>query len=232
MKPKRKWRTPGKRNHRGMQNKAAVPETPPVVQPKKAGAQNEITSEKPANASARKQSGETRTVELPPVLRPQTTKTPISIRSKIRAFGGTEKDWQLAELEAKVEAISAGLSRGQEGGVPTETLPTRVLEDGRFCDRVIEEIKKIRHFYSAHSVNQVKIDHPDFIVWKVIEEGVFAPEDLEIFYHPNRWGPTVGYALNLLSKHFDGRSVATIRRWRKVYRRFAREARNQQRTRS
>ena len=97
------------------------------------------------------------------------------------------------------------------------------LKNGQFCDRVIDEIRKIRHLYPANTVTQIKTDYPNFLVWEVINHPDTDAEDRDILFHPGRWGPVVGYAIKLLARHFV-RSEETIRRWRKSYRKHARRS--------
>jgi hypothetical protein len=97
------------------------------------------------------------------------------------------------------------------------------LKNGQFCDRVADEIRKIRHMYPAHTMAQIRSEHPNFLVWSVIDHADTDAEDRDTFHHPTRWGPVVGYAIKLLARHF-GKSEETIKRWRKEYRKYARSA--------
>jgi hypothetical protein len=97
------------------------------------------------------------------------------------------------------------------------------LRNGQYCSQVIDEIRKIRHLYPANMVAQIESDHPSFMVWSMIEGPDMDAEDRDIFFHPRRWGPVVGYAIGLLARHF-GKSEETIKRWRKAYKRHDRRA--------
>jgi hypothetical protein len=106
-------------------------------------------------------------------------------------------------------------------GVSDEIALSPTLRNGRYCNQVIDEIRKIRHLYPASTVAQIRSDHPNFIVWPMIDGPDMDDEDREIFFQPGRWGPVVGYATGLLARHF-GKSEETIKRWRKAYKRHAR----------
>jgi hypothetical protein len=88
---------------------------------------------------------------------------------------------------------------------------------GEFCQRVIDEIKRIKNqcVGMGRSVAEIQNDHPDFAVWKVRES--LSSEDRDTFNHPNRWGPPVGFAKNILAKTSDV-SVHTITSRVKAYR--------------
>jgi len=94
-------------------------------------------------------------------------------------------------------------------------------KNGQFCNRVVDEIRKTRHLYPASTVSEIRVAHPNFLVWGVIDHPDTDAEDREIFFHPGRWGPVVGYAVKLLARHF-GKSEQTLRKWRKAYRKHAR----------
>ncbi|MGB2626131.1 MAG: hypothetical protein WAK20_05045 [Candidatus Acidiferrum sp.] len=97
----------------------------------------------------------------------------------------------------------------------------RIAEGGSFCNRVILELRRIRHSYPASNMVQIKAQNPDFWVWQMFENSAFDDEDRDIFNHPNRWGPIVGYGYGRLAKYYV-RSADTIKRWVKLYRRHAR----------
>ena len=100
---------------------------------------------------------------------------------------------------------------------------SRTLKNGQFCDRVIEEIRKIRHLYPASTMVQIRTAHPEFLVWSLIDDSSTDEEDRDVFRHPNRWGPVVGYAVKLLARHY-GKSEDTIQRWRKACRKYAKQS--------
>ena len=95
------------------------------------------------------------------------------------------------------------------------------FKNGQYCNRVVDEIRKIRHLHPGSTVTQIRDAHPNFLVWGVIDHRDTDAEDREIFFHPGRWGPVVGYSVKLLARHF-GKSEETIRKWRKAYRKHAR----------
>jgi hypothetical protein len=95
------------------------------------------------------------------------------------------------------------------------------LRNGQYCDQVIDEIRRVRHLYRASTVGQIKSAHPRFAVWSMIEGPDMDAEDRDVFFHPGRWGPVVGYAIKILARHF-GKSEETIKRWRKAYKRHVR----------
>lgn len=100
-------------------------------------------------------------------------------------------------------------------------LSPRIEEAGNFCIRVISELRRIRHSYPVSNMVQIKDQNQDFSVWEMFEDSVFDDEDREIFNHPNRWGPTVGYGHSRLAKYY-GKSTDTIKRWVKLYRKHGR----------
>ena len=120
----------------------------------------------------------------------------------------------LDTFERILEIIPLSAQRGT-----AEAQIGHTLNNGQLCDRVIEEIRKIRHLYAASTMSQIRSNHPNFVVWSVIDHPDTDAEDRDIFHHPNRWGPVVGYAVKVLARHF-GKSEETIRRWRKAYRRY------------
>jgi len=66
------------------------------------------------------------------------------------------------------------------------------LQNGQFCDQVIDEIRRIRHLHPANTVAQIKTTHPNFLVWTMIDDPDVDAEDRDIFFHPLCWGPVVG----------------------------------------
>jgi hypothetical protein len=124
----------------------------------------------------------------------------------------------LDRFEMLLDAVPVSACGGSDG---IELSPT--LRNGQYCNRVIDEIRKIRHLHRASTVAQMRTDHPDFLVWAMIDHTDIDAEDRDIFFHPRRWGPVVGYAIGLLARHF-GKSEETIKRWRKAYKRHDRRA--------
>ena len=98
-----------------------------------------------------------------------------------------------------------------------QALP-KLLSHGRFCDQVIDEVRKIKHRFTVtgRTMAEIRQEHPKLAVWNVV--AALSQEDRETFERPRTWGPTVGYARQLLGKYHD-RSAGTIRNWVKAYRR-------------
>jgi len=96
--------------------------------------------------------------------------------------------------------------------------PSRPVERGKFCDQVIEEIRRIKNLAAGtgRSVAEIEKENPAFAVWSI--RRTLALEDQETFNHPNQWGPPVGYAKMILSKTHDV-SKDTITSWVKAWRR-------------
>jgi hypothetical protein len=114
-----------------------------------------------------------------------------------------------AEVDAQLQSSLAA---------PTELVETgKLVERGRFCQEVINQIKRIKNLHSGsgRSVAEIQHENPGWEVWKVRES--LNLEDQETFNHPNQWGPTVGYATKLLSKN-HGVTTHTITSWTKAYR--------------
>jgi len=126
-------------------------------------------------------------------------------------------DRELAHAAALYPPVLAS-RRQSANGSPTSS---RIIEGGSFCTRVISELRRIRQSYPASNMVQVKAQNPDFWVWEMFENSVFDDDDREIFNHPNRWGPTVGYGYSRLAKYYDN-SADTIKRWVKRYRKYGR----------
>lgn len=95
------------------------------------------------------------------------------------------------------------------------------MERGKYCCKVIEEVKKIknRHLGTGRSVAEIQTDSPDMAVWKLRES--LTPEDQDTFNHPNQWASPVGYAKIILAKTSDV-SVHTITSRVKAYRKSQR----------
>lgn len=98
---------------------------------------------------------------------------------------------------------------------------SRPIARGQFCQKVTDEVRKIRNMYRASgmSVAEIQNAHPEWVIWRVRES--LREEDRETFNHPNRWGPPVGYATGILSKTQDA-SPHTINSWMKAYRKSQR----------
>ena len=106
-------------------------------------------------------------------------------------------------------------SKPEEQPKPTDATPA--VSSGEFCNRVIDEIRRIRHLCvgTGRSIAEIQSEHPDFAVWNVRES--LGQEDRETFNHPNQWGPSVGYAKTILAKS-SGCSEHTITARVKAYR--------------
>lgn len=93
---------------------------------------------------------------------------------------------------------------------------SRPIDRGKFCDQVIEGMKRIKTLVvgTGRSMAEVQQDHPDLTAWKVRTE--LSAEDQEVFNRPRQWGPVVGYAKKILSKT-HGVSTHTITSWVKAY---------------
>ena len=100
---------------------------------------------------------------------------------------------------------------------------TERLRNGKRCAKIIEEMKLIKRAHSARglTITQSREMHKEFEVWAVAATHLNG-EDLETFNHPRQWGPTVGYALLLLSKEYGNKDETTIYDWVKDYRRYRR----------
>jgi len=94
---------------------------------------------------------------------------------------------------------------------------SRPVGRGRFCDQVLDEIKKIKNLVAStgRSVAEIEKEHPNFAIWKV--RTTLGREDQETFNHPNQWGAPVGYGKMVLSKS-QNVAVDTITSWVKAYR--------------
>jgi hypothetical protein len=103
---------------------------------------------------------------------------------------------------------------------PEETLSNR-LSNGKFCDQVISDLRRIRRWCvdSGRRMDEIRKDLPDSPVWNLD----LPAEDKECLLHPGMWGAVVGYGERILGKHF-GKSPDTIRDWRKEYRQHARKS--------
>jgi hypothetical protein len=118
-----------------------------------------------------------------------------------------------AMLCSWIEGQALETSASSSATVPSPTL----IDQGKFCEQVIGEMKKIKNLCGGgnSSVAKIQQEHPEFAVWKVRES---LDEDLrEAFNHPRQWGPVVGYAHIILGKSFD-RKPPTIKDWVKAYR--------------
>jgi transcriptional regulator with XRE-family HTH domain len=104
--------------------------------------------------------------------------------------------------------------RGEKGG---QRLSARVIEKGRFCDRVVQEMRQIKSLCvdSGWTIAEIQTNHPEFAAWKVRD--TLAEEDRNVFNHPRQWGPTVGYGRLVLGKHY-GRHADTVKDWIKAFR--------------
>ena len=117
----------------------------------------------------------------------------------------------VADLEGTLAASAAPASIARPA-------LTKVQNHGRFCLEVVNEIRKVKklHQENGYAVAETHTNHPDWNVWKVLE--ALSKDDIELFHHPNQWGPVVGYAQGLLAK-YHGKARATIHDWCKRARR-------------
>ena len=114
-----------------------------------------------------------------------------------------------------------GAAQKPKDGGDTKRLSTRVIEKGRFCDRVVQEMRQIHRMCAdgGRSIAEIQTNHPEFAAWKVRD--TLAEEDREVFNHPRQWGPTVGYARLVVGKHYR-RHADTVKDWMKAFRRWHR----------
>lgn len=129
---------------------------------------------------------------------------------------------ECVEGVSKVAGWIRTVRKRLEGLAPTaasgQVLPER-LRKGVYCDQVIQEMRRIKHFVleTGRNIAEVKSEQPGFAVWKLGEH--LSEEDRETLDRPNQWGPLVGYAKGILGK-FYGRSPHTITDWIKAYREY------------
>lgn len=143
-------------------------------------------------------------------------------RSNYDPTSGVIKRW--IDEELKLEEEIANVERIREARHQThhaEAEQSKLVERGKYCCKVIEEVKKIKnqHLGTGRSVAEIQTDSPDMAVWKLRES--LTPEDQDTFNHPNQWGPPVGYAKIILAKTSDV-SVHTITSRVKAYRKSQR----------
>ncbi|MFZ0634685.1 MAG: hypothetical protein WA755_10365 [Candidatus Acidiferrales bacterium] len=130
---------------------------------------------------------------------------------------------EVAGLKATIEGLAkAEQVNGRES--PTDAglnLPEKI-QHGKRCAQLIDEIRRVRNLVlgTGRTIAEVRGENPTLLVWAIRD--ALQHQDREIFDHPNRWGPVVGYAHGLLSKEY-GRSDMTIRDWVKAFRRQTRQ---------
>lgn len=143
-----------------------------------------------------------------------------------QAIQNTTEEYLLCAKEAALNharilvAKENNRTRRKEDSLLEDRLPASVswpVERGKFCDQVIDEIRRIKNLFATtgRSVAEIEKEHPNFAVWKV--RTTLSPEDQETFNRPNQWGPIVGYAKMILSKIHNRRPV-TMTSWVKAYR--------------
>jgi hypothetical protein len=95
---------------------------------------------------------------------------------------------------------------------PSKKISARTIEKGVFCDRVIEEMRQIKRLCldGGRTIVEIQIGNPDFAAWKVRD--TLPQEDRDAFNCPRGWGAPVGYAENILGKHY-GKHPETVRNW-------------------
>ena len=137
---------------------------------------------------------------------------------------GSPQALRLIEEKQHHELATAELERSLTPLVGTESGHAASNDSHRkraFCLEVVNEIRKVKNRYnSGYSVAQIRKEHPDWSVWKVLEG--LTDEDRELFHHPRQWGPVAGYGEHVLGKYY-GRSAATIHDWCKAARRLQRK---------
>jgi hypothetical protein len=129
----------------------------------------------------------------------------------------TDEELKLEEEIANVERIREAPRQQTRA----ETEKSKLLERGKYCCEVIEEVKKIKnlHLGTGRSVPEIQTESPDMAVWQLRK--LLTQEDQDTFNHPNQWGPPVGYAKIILAKTSDV-SVHTITSRVKAYRKSQR----------
>ena len=102
----------------------------------------------------------------------------------------------------QLESVLAGIGTRSAQTSGRFTGDSKAKDRGKFCQQVIDEIKRIKHLYvgTGRSVakEMQKSEHSDWAVWNVRES--LAQEDQDTLNHPRRWGPTTGYAEEILGK--------------------------------
>ena len=126
--------------------------------------------------------------------------------------GENQAESSLVQNNGKTTQSAESKSTNAEGQTQV-----RSIDRGKFCDGVIDEIKRIKNLAvgTGRSVAEIEKENPDFAVWKVRTS--LSPEDQETFNHPNQWGPPVGYAKMVLGK-IHAVTTHTIDSWVKAYR--------------
>jgi len=166
-------------------------------------------------------------------------------QERIRGMGElwSVSDAILAERWGTTTAVISGVSRSRVTVIPPNemrhlvnaerSLPQSAvakkrrtpseatMRKGRFCDRVIGEMRQIRGLTidGGRSIAEIQTEHPDWAVWNLRD--ALGEEDRDTFNHPRQWGPVVGLALSILAKHY-GKHRTTVWDWVKVYRKQAR----------
>jgi hypothetical protein len=93
----------------------------------------------------------------------------------------------------------------------------RIIARGDFCDRIIGQMRKIKRLCvdSGRTIVEIQSESPELDVWKLRD--ALPQEERDTFNHPRQWGPSVGFAAQMLGKHFD-RNPQTVRDWVKASR--------------
>jgi len=128
---------------------------------------------------------------------------------------------KIAELErkrAREFATPTGSKDQKQSFLESSEDGRDLLKDGERCDKIIKQCRKIRNMVRGHghTMSELRGHFPDLEVWKLADD--LSEDDRDVFNHPNRWGPLVGYAKSLLSKDY-GVKEATIGNWIRAYRR-------------
>lgn len=131
-------------------------------------------------------------------------------------------------LESPASQPASSLSQGVRGTEaeqrkPADATPavSSVIERGKSCLQVIDEIRRIKNLCvgTGRSVAEIQNEHSDWAVWKVRDS--LAQGDRDTLNHPRQWGPIIGYAKKILAKNY-GVSEHTITARVKAYRKSQR----------
>jgi hypothetical protein len=141
----------------------------------------------------------------------------------------TDAKWLRHEWRDRIQIKAKELEGGKQRRIrlkhrsdePSGATNKMAFEKGKRCERLVREVKIIKHAYvnQARKMTEIQEQSPSLLAWEIRDS--LNEEDREMFQHPNQWGPVVGYAERLLEKT-EHRSRATIQRWRKHYKRTLR----------
>lgn len=147
-------------------------------------------------------------------------KEKLNLQKKLKEFKQVEM--HLVSREATVVEQPKGKLRAGEywAEAPAKSIEEELpglVRKGKFCEQVIQEVRKVRYLCleGGRTYAEIKSEYPDLAVWKVLE--TLSQDDRETFARPRMWGPTVGYAKQILGKNFNS-SPQTVTKWLKAYR--------------